>query len=80
MFAFALQGLEAENDQEPYLFGEYEYTENGTSLQYFPVTNTEHNLRSHNIVELRIESNHGNINYTCLYRFRVHGSITPTFS
>ena len=29
------------------------------------------------IVELRIESNHGNMEYTCLYRFRVHGTLAP---
>lgn len=73
--------MESENDQEPFGFGDYEYAENGSSLQYFPVKNTElQNVRSHNIVELRIESNHGNMNYTCLYRFRVHGKITPTLS
>ena len=27
------------------------------------------------IVELRVHSNHGNLNYTCLYRFRVHGQV-----
>lgn len=64
---FQFQGLETVNDGEPYQFGEYEYLENGTSLQYFPVRNRDaHNLRSHNLVELRIESKHGNINYTCL--------------
>ena len=26
-----------------------------------------------NIVQLRVLSNHGNIHYTCVYRFRVHG-------
>lgn len=75
------QGLETVNDGEPYQFGEYEYLENGTSLQYFPVRNLDaHTARSHNLVELRIESNHGNTNYTCLYRFRVHGTLTPSLS
>lgn len=78
---FYLQGLESVNDGEPYQFGEYVYLENGTSLQYFPVQNVDlHNQRSHNMVELRIESNHGNINYTCLYRFRVHGTLKPSLS
>lgn len=27
------------------------------------------------IVELRIESNHGHEEYTCLYRIRVHGEL-----
>lgn len=73
-----IQGLTSVNDKEPHRFGEYEYLENGSSLQYFPVQNTDYqSVRSHNIVEVRIESNHGNSNYTCLYRFRVHGKLAP---
>jgi Sad1 / UNC-like C-terminal. len=30
------------------------------------------------MVELKILSNHGNIEYTCLYRFRVHGNLAPS--
>lgn len=67
------QGLEHENDHEPLQFGTYEFHENGTNLQYFRVDEPSRD-RVHNIVELRIESNHGNANYTCLYRFRVHGT------
>ncbi|XP_031631536.1 uncharacterized protein LOC116345911 [Contarinia nasturtii] len=78
---FTVWGLETVNDGEPHQFGEYEYLENGTSLQYFPVKNYDaQNVRSHNLIELRIESNHGNNNYTCLYRFRVHGTLTPSLS
>lgn len=74
MFAFsvALQGLENEEDYEPEPLGVFEYLESGTSLQYFQADKTS-SKRAYNIVELRIESNHGNPNYTCLYRFRVHG-------
>lgn len=46
--------------------------ENGDPLQYFPVLNTTI-TRAHEFVEMQIDSNHGNENYTCLYRFRVHG-------
>ncbi|XP_037945983.1 uncharacterized protein LOC119678297 isoform X2 [Teleopsis dalmanni] len=69
---FTVWGLEHEKDQEPVLFGEYEYVDNDASLQYFPVQNLTIK-RPYEIVELRIESNHGNPQYTCLYRFRVHG-------
>lgn len=73
MFGFpSSQGLQNERDQEPTLLGEYEYADNGVALQYFPVKNKLEQL--FDIVELRIESNHGNIHYTCLYRFRVHGT------
>lgn len=73
--AFLFQGLHNENDQEPINFGYYEYSDadDAPSYQHFEVQNTKVD-RKYQIVELRIESNHGNLNYTCLYRFRVHGS------
>lgn len=75
MFFFLIfyQGLQSESDDYPFLFGTYEYKENSTALQYFPVQNIEENKIPYKVVELRIESNHGNEKYTCLYRFRVHG-------
>ncbi|XP_022228989.2 uncharacterized protein LOC111078558 isoform X2 [Drosophila obscura] len=69
---FTVWGLEHEKDQEPVLFGEYEYQDNGASLQYFTLQNLDIQ-RPYEIVELRIETNHGQPTYTCLYRFRVHG-------
>ncbi|XP_055686723.1 klaroid protein [Lutzomyia longipalpis] len=69
---FSVWGLVDEEDQEPLLFGKYIFEDNERSLQYFPVQ-SEGITRPHQIVELRIESNHDNPNYTCLYRFRVHG-------
>ncbi|XP_017153910.1 uncharacterized protein LOC108163253 isoform X2 [Drosophila miranda] len=69
---FTVWGLEHEKDQDPVLFGEYEYQDNGASLQYFTLQNLEIQ-RPYEIVELRIETNHGQPTYTCLYRFRVHG-------
>ncbi|KAH8236989.1 hypothetical protein KR038_001980 [Drosophila bunnanda] len=69
---FTVWGLEQEKDQEPVLFGEYEFEDNGASLQYFAIQNLDIK-RPYEIVELRIETNHGQPTYTCLYRFRVHG-------
>uniref|UniRef100_A0A182P1Z6 SUN domain-containing protein n=1 Tax=Anopheles epiroticus TaxID=199890 RepID=A0A182P1Z6_9DIPT len=70
---FTVWGLRALNDPEPVLLGSYEYLDKmGSSVQYFPVQNKDWQ-EPLQIVELRIESNHGNIHYTCLYRFRVHG-------
>lgn len=72
-----LQGLDHEKDQDPVLFGEYEYRDNGGALQYFAVQNVDIR-RPFEIVELRIETNHGQPDYTCLYRFRVHGKPPNT--
>ncbi|XP_059620192.1 klaroid protein [Phlebotomus argentipes] len=70
---FSVWGLTDEGDQEPLLFGKYIYEDSDRSLQYFPVEN-QGITRLHQLVELRIESNHDNPMYTCLYRFRVHGT------
>lgn len=69
---FNVWGLTNENDPEPVMFGDYEFTYSDDNLQYFPVQNAAIN-RPYEYVELRIHSNHGQLDYTCLYRFRVHG-------
>ncbi|XP_058121502.1 klaroid protein [Anopheles ziemanni] len=70
---FTVWGLQELNDPDPILLGSYEYLDKlGSSVQYFPVQNKDWS-QPLQIVELRIETNHGNIRYTCLYRFRVHG-------
>ncbi|EDS43289.1 predicted protein [Culex quinquefasciatus] len=73
---FSVWGLATEHDPDPVQLGSYVYQDNSAALQYFPVdepTRPELAGRAFRIVELRIESNHGNAHYTCLYRFRVHG-------
>jgi len=70
---FSVFGLESENGEEIEL-GNYEYVHDGESLQYFSVKEgTIPSDMYFPIVELKIKSNHGNMKYTCLYRFRVHG-------
>lgn len=68
---FNVWGLTGEHDPDPIMFGDYEFTMDN-NLQYFPVQNKEIN-RPYEYVELRIHSNYGQLEYTCLYRFRVHG-------
>ncbi|KAG8221900.1 hypothetical protein J437_LFUL006718 [Ladona fulva] len=70
---FSVWGLNGDSEADGQLFGEYVYDQNGSTIQYFPVQ--KHNLPPYQYVELRIESNHGNLEYTCIYRFRVHGSL-----
>ncbi|XP_063896463.1 klaroid protein-like [Helicoverpa armigera] len=78
---FSVYGLHGEMDPEPHLFGDYQYNNNGTAIQYFPVqypkTTDIGGVKypvAYDIIELRVESNHGNPTYTCVYRFRVHGN------
>ncbi|XP_048847058.1 SUN domain-containing protein 1 isoform X4 [Brienomyrus brachyistius] len=68
---FAVYGLDDEYQEEGKLLGRYIYQEDGHSLQTFPVT--EENDRAFQIIEMRVLSNWGHAEYTCLYRFRVHG-------
>ncbi|KAK2588856.1 hypothetical protein KPH14_001724 [Odynerus spinipes] len=69
---FNVWGLTDKQDPEPVLLGDYEFKDSDNNLQYFPVQNTNI-VTPYEYVELRIHSNHGELEYTCLYRFRVHG-------
>ncbi|XP_019368454.1 PREDICTED: SUN domain-containing protein 1 isoform X5 [Gavialis gangeticus] len=68
---FSVYGLDDEYQEEGILLGQYRYEEGGEPLQTFQVM--EKNENAFQIVELRILSNWGHTEYTCLYRFRVHG-------
>ncbi|XP_038675639.1 SUN domain-containing protein 1-like isoform X8 [Scyliorhinus canicula] len=68
---FSVYGLDDEYQEEGTIFGKYTYNEDGGTIQTFLVR--DESLKSYQIVELRIFSNWGHPEYTCLYRFRVHG-------
>ncbi|XP_036378606.1 SUN domain-containing protein 1-like isoform X4 [Megalops cyprinoides] len=68
---FSVYGLDDENQEEGKLLGQYTYQEDRESLQTFPVS--EENDQAYQIIEMRVLSNWGHPEYTCLYRFRVHG-------
>ncbi|XP_032249973.1 SUN domain-containing protein 1 isoform X10 [Phoca vitulina] len=68
---FAVYGLENEYQEEGQLLGQFMYDQEGESLQMFHVLKKPDG--TFQIVELRILSNWGHPEYTCLYRFRVHG-------
>ncbi|XP_062294198.1 SUN domain-containing protein 1 isoform X3 [Scomber scombrus] len=72
---FTVYGLDDEYQEEGKLLGQYEYNEDGESLQTFPVM--EQNDKAFQIIEVRVLSNWGHPEYTCLYRFRVHGEPRP---
>uniref|UniRef100_A0A671MNX1 SUN domain-containing protein 1-like n=1 Tax=Sinocyclocheilus anshuiensis TaxID=1608454 RepID=A0A671MNX1_9TELE len=68
---FSVYGLDDEYQEEGKLLGDYTYEEDGSSLQIFPVM--EKSDQAFQIIEMRVLSNWGHPEYTCLYRFRVHG-------
>lgn len=70
---FEVYGLRNETDKDPVLLGSFRYDFDGEPLQFFASVNSE---LVFDMIELRVLSNHGNPNYTCLYRFRVHGNVS----
>ncbi|XP_074137199.1 SUN domain-containing protein 1 isoform X5 [Sminthopsis crassicaudata] len=70
---FSVYGLDSEYQEEGMLLGQFVYDQEGESLQIFQAMSPG---KAFQIVELRIFSNWGHPEYTCLYRFRVHGEIT----
>lgn len=71
---FQMWGLDSETDSPGRLLGSYTYDADGDTLQYFIVQDPEPAVYEY--VEMKILSNHGNLEYTCLYRLRVHGEPT----
>lgn len=67
-----VKSLKDANDRDGLLLGRYDYDKEGASLQQFNVQNP--NPMPTRFIELQILSNHGELQYTCLYRFRVHGN------
>jgi len=68
---FSVWGLQSVDDDEPQLLGKFEYKVPGPSLQTFSIPPCGTKVVPY--VELKVLSNHGNKDFTCLYRVRVHG-------
>lgn len=71
---FHILGLDSETDQVGKLLGKYTYDIDGEPLQHFIVQDPDPG--SFRFIEMKILSNHGHLEYTCLYRLRVHGVPT----
>ncbi|XP_038591581.1 SUN domain-containing protein 1-like isoform X8 [Micropterus salmoides] len=69
---FSVYGLDDESQERGTLLGSYSYDQDGEALQTFSVA--EQNDRAFQIIELQVSSNWGHQEYTCMYRFRVHGT------
>ncbi|KAF3687976.1 SUN domain-containing protein 1 Protein unc-84 -like protein A Sad1/unc-84 protein-like 1 [Channa argus] len=72
---FEVYGMKNESE-EGTLLGTFTYDENGDSTQTFKLPNPTDEV--YRYVEMLVLSNWGHIEYTCLYRFRVHGKIAST--
>nr|XP_043873362.1 SUN domain-containing protein 1-like isoform X3 [Solea senegalensis] len=69
---FSVYGLDDERQESGKLLGVYTYDPDGDALQTYATT--EENHQSFQIIEVRVLSNWGHEDYTCMYRFRVHGT------
>ncbi|XP_070783098.1 SUN domain-containing protein 2 [Enoplosus armatus] len=72
---FEVYGMK-DDTEEGTLLGTFTYNENGESTQTFKLPNPSDVV--YRVVELRVLTNWGHVEYTCLYRFRVHGQIAST--
>ncbi|XP_038612648.1 SUN domain-containing protein 2 [Tachyglossus aculeatus] len=68
---FVIFGLDEETQQEGTPLGRFTYDRHGDPIQTFQLEDTQ--PTTYQVVELRILSNWGHPEYTCIYRFRVHG-------
>ncbi|KAK5612430.1 hypothetical protein CRENBAI_020620 [Crenichthys baileyi] len=69
---FTVYGLRDEHQEKGKLLGNYTYDEDGEDLQTFTIS--EENNEVFQIIEVQVLSNWGHPEYTCMYRFRVHGT------
>ncbi|NWZ21645.1 SUN2 protein, partial [Asarcornis scutulata] len=72
---FSVYGLKEERDEEGLLLGRFTYDQDGNPIQTFLLEGDA--VGAFQLVELRVLSNWGHPEYTCTYRFRVHGEPAP---
>ena len=70
---FSVWGMH-EEEHEGKLLGTFTYSLDNSPIQEFPVYNTQ---ETYTHVKFQFLSNHGNPEYTCVYRVRVHGYLPP---
>ncbi|GAB0176783.1 SUN domain-containing protein 2 [Grus japonensis] len=70
---FAVYGLKEEGEEEGLLLGQFTYNHDGDPIQTFYLEGD--GVSTYQLVELRVLSNWGHPEYTCIYRFRVHGEL-----
>ncbi len=72
---FSVWALDSLEDESPVALGVFTYEDSNRPVQKFDLDQDAMGGRLFNLIELKVHSNHGNMLYTCLYRFRVHGRL-----
>ncbi|XP_061441783.1 SUN domain-containing protein 3 isoform X5 [Rhineura floridana] len=70
---FAIYGLQEEKEEQGTFLGQFLYDTEGDLIQTFQLKNESSEFMSY--VKLNVLNNWGHPNYTCIYRFRVHGDL-----
>ncbi|XP_071031419.1 SUN domain-containing protein 1-like [Oncorhynchus clarkii lewisi] len=73
--AFSVYGMSTETEDGTWL-GTFTYDQHGGAIQTFQLPNPTRAI--YYFVELRVLSNWGHLEYTCVYRFRVHGHMAAS--
>ncbi|KAL2078470.1 hypothetical protein ACEWY4_026155 [Coilia grayii] len=73
---FAVYGLSGSGEQEEgHILGRFTYDSDGEPIQTFQLPDSVKDV--YRAVQLRVLSNWGHPEYSCVYRFRVHGQPLP---
>ncbi|KAM9504361.1 uncharacterized protein ACWYII_001168 isoform 1-T1 [Salvelinus alpinus] len=72
---FSVYGMSTETEDGTWL-GTFTYDQHGGAIQTFQLPNPTRAI--YYFVELRVQSNWGHLEYTCVYRFRVHGHMAAS--
>ncbi|XP_042332866.1 SUN domain-containing protein 3 isoform X7 [Sceloporus undulatus] len=73
---FVIYGLKEEKEERGTFLGQFVYDIEGDIIQTFQLKNEFPKFMGY--VNLNVLNNWGHPNYTCIYRFRVHGDIEHT--
>uniref|UniRef100_A0A803TN69 SUN domain-containing protein n=1 Tax=Anolis carolinensis TaxID=28377 RepID=A0A803TN69_ANOCA len=73
---FVIYGLKEEEEKEGNFLGHFVYDIEGDIIQTFQLKNELPNFMGY--IKLNVLNNWGHPNYTCIYRFRVHGNVEDT--
>ncbi|KAJ7335397.1 hypothetical protein JRQ81_013338 [Phrynocephalus forsythii] len=71
---FLVYGIDEETDEET-LLGTFMYDTEKETIQTFHLKNEE--AKQFLYIKFKVQSNWGNKEFTCIYRLRVHGKMTP---
>ncbi|CAH0563975.1 unnamed protein product [Brassicogethes aeneus] len=71
---FAVIALRSPNDSQGSYLGQFKYDVDGPALQTFKVE-CGYPVE---FISFKVLSNHGHMDFTCVYRLRVHGSLSKT--